>query len=98
MVMRPALMEKSPEERQAILARVVEKPRRERQTRLVEHGLDAPPMLEPADVVADLLSVLGEKPVHISPYLGNDEQMAEIEKQRYEQLLFMEEATKAFYG
>ena len=65
---------------------------------LDEHGLDAPPMLEPADVVADLLSVLGEKPVHISPYLGNDEQMAEIEKQRYEQLLFMEEATKAFYG
>ena len=42
MVMRPTLMEKSPEERQAILERVVEKPRRERQMRLVEHGLDAP--------------------------------------------------------
>jgi glutathione S-transferase len=42
MVMRPALMKKPREERQAILERVVEKPRRERQMRLVEHGLDAP--------------------------------------------------------
>lgn len=61
------------------------------------HGLDAPPMLEPADEVARFLSVLGEKPVHISPYLGNDEQVAEIEKSRYERLLFMEEMSKAFY-
>jgi len=42
MVMRPALMEKSEEERNAILERVVEKPRRERQQRLVQFGLDAP--------------------------------------------------------
>jgi glutathione S-transferase len=42
MVMRPALMEKSEEEREAILERVVEKPRRERQKRLVKFGLDAP--------------------------------------------------------
>ena len=67
-------------------------------TLLDAHGLDAPPMLEPADVVTDLLSVLGKKPVHISPYLGNDAEMAEIETRRYERLLFMEEATKAFYG
>ncbi len=42
MVMREALMEKSEEERQAILERIPEKPRRERQKRLVKHGLDAP--------------------------------------------------------
>ena len=42
MVMREALMEKSEDERQAILERIPEKPRRERQKRLVKHGLDAP--------------------------------------------------------
>ena len=42
MVMRPALMEKPEEERNAILERIPEKPRRERQKRLVAHGLDAP--------------------------------------------------------
>ncbi len=42
MVMRDALMEKSDEERQAILERIPEKPRRERQKRLVKYGLDAP--------------------------------------------------------
>jgi len=65
---------------------------------LDEHGKDAPPMLEPAEVVAEFLSVLGKKPVHISPYLGNDDQVAAIEKSRYERLLFMEEMAKAFYG
>ncbi len=42
MVMRPALMEKSEAERNAILDRIPEKPRRERQRRLVRDGLDAP--------------------------------------------------------
>lgn len=42
MVMREALMEKPEEERQAILERIPEKPRRERQKRLVKFGLDAP--------------------------------------------------------
>lgn len=65
---------------------------------LDENGREAPPLLQPADVVADFLAALGQKPVHITPYLGNDEQMKAIEQQRYEALLFMEEATKAFYG
>ena len=42
MVMRAGLMEKSEEERQALLDRIPEKPRRERQKRLVKLGLDAP--------------------------------------------------------
>ena len=42
MVMRPRLMEKPAAERDAILERIPEKPRRERQKRLVKFGLDAP--------------------------------------------------------
>jgi len=46
MVMRPRLMEKSEEERQALLNRIPEKPRRDRQKRLVEMGLDSPDVLD----------------------------------------------------
>lgn len=42
MVMREALMSKPEAERDQILARIPEKPRRERQMRLVKFGLDAP--------------------------------------------------------
>ena len=42
MVMRPGLMAKSEQERQALLDKIPEKPRRERQKRLVAQGLDAP--------------------------------------------------------
>jgi short-subunit dehydrogenase len=65
---------------------------------LESHGLDAPPLLPPEDVVSELLSELGKKPVHISPYMGNDDQVAAIEKDRYERLMFMEKISKSFYG
>ncbi|GAA0795936.1 glutathione S-transferase family protein [Marinobacterium sediminicola] len=42
LVMRPGLMEKSEAERQALLDLIPEKPRRERQKRLVKMGLEAP--------------------------------------------------------
>ncbi len=42
MVMREALMAKPEDERNAILEKIPEKPRRERQKRLVKFGLDAP--------------------------------------------------------
>lgn len=42
LVMRPALLEKSEEEQQALINRVVEEPRRERQRRLLKMGLEAP--------------------------------------------------------
>ena len=45
-VMRPGLMEKTEEERQALLDQVPEKPRRERQKRLVKFGLDAPDVVD----------------------------------------------------
>ena len=46
LVMRPGLMEKTEDERQALLDRVPEKPRRERQKRLLKHGLDAPDVVD----------------------------------------------------
>lgn len=42
LVMRPALMKLSEEQRTRLLEQVVERERRERQKRLVQHGLDAP--------------------------------------------------------
>lgn len=42
LVMRDKLLTMSEEEQQAILDKVVEKPRRERQKRLLKYGLDAP--------------------------------------------------------
>ncbi len=64
---------------------------------LARNDLPSPPLLQPAEVVADLLSALGSKPVHITPYADNAEEVAGIEQQRMEQLLFMEEATKSYY-
>lgn len=46
MLMRPRMMEKPEAEREAILARIPEKPRRERQRRLVQYGLDTPDVAE----------------------------------------------------
>lgn len=43
-------MEKSEDERQALLERIPEKPRRERQKRLVAHGLDAPDVIDAVHV------------------------------------------------
>lgn len=45
-VMLPSLMDKTEEERQALLDQVPEKPRRERQKRLVKLGLDAPDIVD----------------------------------------------------
>ena len=42
MIMRPAMLERSPDERARLLDKIPEKPRRERQRRLIEMGLDAP--------------------------------------------------------
>ncbi len=55
MVMRPTLMKKSEQERQALLEQIPEKPRRERQKRLVQFGLDAPDV---ADAVATYRSTV----------------------------------------
>jgi glutathione S-transferase len=66
MVMRPRLMEKAAEERQSLLDRIPEKPRRERQKRLVEFGLDAPDVADAVDTyrktILDMEEVLRDRP------------------------------------
>lgn len=65
LVMRPALMEKTEAERQALLEQIPEKPRRERQKRLVALGLDAPDIVEAVGVyrktVLDMEAALAER-------------------------------------
>ncbi len=46
LIMRPALLEKTAEEQQSLINQVVEKPRRERQRRLLEMGLNAPDVVD----------------------------------------------------
>ncbi len=64
MVMRPRLMEKPEAERDAILERIPEKPRRERQKRLVRFGLDAPDVADAVRTyrrtILDMESALAE--------------------------------------
>ena len=64
MVMRPKLMEKSEAERREILEKIPEKPRRERQKRLVEFGLDAPDVADAVNIyrktILDMEKALSE--------------------------------------
>jgi glutathione S-transferase len=46
LIMRPGMLSKSEEERDRLLAQIPEKPRRERQKRLVKMGLDAPDVMD----------------------------------------------------
>jgi len=50
LVMRSSMLEKSAEERQKLLDKIPEKPRRERQKRLVEMGLEAPDVIDAVSV------------------------------------------------
>ena len=64
LAMRDTLLEKSQEEQQAIIDRIPEKPRRERQRRLLKHGLDAPDIADAVKVyqktIADMEKVLAD--------------------------------------
>lgn len=46
LIMRPTLLEKTSEEQQNLINQIVEKPRRERQRRLLEMGLNAPDVFD----------------------------------------------------
>lgn len=65
LAMRPKIMEKSKEDRDALLNQIPEKPRRERQKRLVEFGLDAPDVADAVRVyqqtIADMETALQER-------------------------------------
>ncbi|KGE03308.1 glutathione S-transferase family protein [Pseudohaliea rubra] len=58
LIMRPALLEKPVEEREALLAQVPEAPRRERQRRLLEHGLDAPDVSAAVATYCELIQAM----------------------------------------
>ncbi len=65
LLMRPRLMELTQAERDALVAKVVEKPRRERQMRLIKMGLDAPDVKDAVatyqKTVADMDATLAEQ-------------------------------------
>lgn len=64
LLMRPGLMARTQAEREALLDRIPEKPRRERQRRLVQQGLDAPDVVDAVktyvNTIADMEQTLAE--------------------------------------
>ena len=78
MVMRPKLMEKPEAERDAILERIPEKPRRERQKRLVKFGLDAPDV---ADAVKTYRSTIRDMESSLAQHswvVGDEFSLADV--------------------
>ena len=65
LLMRPRLMELTEDEREAVVEKVIEKPRRERQKRLVKMGLDAPDVKDGVatylKTIADMDATLAEQ-------------------------------------
>lgn len=87
LVMRPGFMQKPEAERERLLEQIPEKPRRERQKRLVKLGLDAPDVADAvgvyASTIADMNTALAD-----SPWLaGEDFSLADIAMAPYFQTL-----------
>lgn len=70
-VMRPGLMQKSEEERAALLEQIPEKPRRERQKRLVKYGLEAPDIVEAVQVYRKTILDM-EKALQLQTWIVSD--------------------------
>lgn len=66
LVMRPGLLAMPESEQQRLLALIVERERRERQKRLLEHGIDAPDVVNAVrtyrQIIADMETALGAHP------------------------------------
>jgi len=88
MVMRPAMMEKSPEEREALLAKIPEKPRRERQRRLVKMGLDAPDVADAVKTYRQTIQKMEQDLDSQDWLLGKKISLADICLMPYFQTLF----------
>ena len=96
MVMRPAMLEKTPKEREVLLAKIPEKPRRERQRRLVEMGLDAPDVADAVKTYRRTILDM-EQDLNGSPYLlGDALSLADICLIPYFQTLLQFEWTKLY--
>ncbi|WP_432473227.1 glutathione S-transferase family protein [Amphritea sp. HPY] len=72
LVMRPALLEKTAEEQQALINQVVEKPRRERQRRLLEQGLLAPDVVDAVKTYATTIDMM-EQTLKRQEWLAGDQ-------------------------
>lgn len=77
-VMRPALMEKTEEERNALLDKVPEKPRRERQKRLVKMGLEAPDVIDAVRVYRNTILQMETALAESEWMVGNEYSLADI--------------------
>lgn len=77
-VMRPALMEKTEAERNALLDKVPEKPRRERQKRLVKMGLEAPDVIDAVRVYRNTILQMERALAESEWIVGNDFSLADI--------------------
>lgn len=65
---------------------------------LDERNLSVPGLLEPDDVIETLLERLGETPLHVFAFQGNDAHSQKVEDERRQRLALMEQMSKAFYG
>ncbi len=96
LVMRPALMEKSEEERQALLAQIPEKPRRERQQRLVKFGLDAPDVMDAVHIYRKTILDMEQALQEYQWLVGNRFSLADVCLAPYFQTVLQFGWTKMF--
>ena len=93
MIMRPAMLEHSAEERAALLEKIPEKPRRERQRRLIEMGLDAPDVTDAVKTYRKTILDMEKNLEGHEWLLGNAVTLADICLIPYFQTLFQFEWT-----
>lgn len=78
MVMRDTLMEKPEQERAAILERIPEKPRRERQKRLVKLGLDSPDVGDAVRIYRKTILDMEKALAETDWVIGNEFSLADV--------------------
>jgi glutathione S-transferase len=95
---RPALMRKSPEEQQAILATVQDPRRRERQSRLLAMGVASPDTTEALIILSRMIAEMEDEISRCGPWLaGNRFSLADIAVMPYLSMLWQFQMT-AFYS
>ena len=96
MIMRDSMLKRSEDERNVLLSKIPEKPRRERQKRLIQYGLDAPDV---SDAVKTYYKTIVDMEKALSQHkwlVGNEFSLADIGTVYglYQHLLFVHNASK----
>ncbi len=78
LVMRPTIMAKTEQERAELLDKIPEKPRRERQKRLIKLGLDAPDVIDAIKVYRNIILEMEKTLQHQDWILGDTFSLADI--------------------